>query len=340
MKIDTPIVEMTDIYHTIFDSARIAIAAIDLEGKFVLVNRAWSNILGFSATKATKMSYLDITPEDDHESAKNSFESLKQKEVNSIAIRRKYLTSAGKKIWVDLYVSPLFDAGGEVNGLLGVFVNVDKEVRYYHKMDLLNEFLQNLREEMMKDANTISILNEELKTAYAKMEALARTDTLTGLYNRRVLNEILEREIPRAMRNGTNCAVAIADIDDFKHVNDTYGHDCGDVVLQEMAAILRTAIRGTDYVGRWGGEEFLFVLPETDICGAEVVMNRVLEDVRKICVSYGPHNINPRLSIGLCFRVGDMGIEDTLVEADKSLYIAKSKGKDQVCYNDICTSIR
>ena len=102
--------------------------------------------------------------------------------------------------------------------------------------------------------------------------------------------------------------------------------------LQETSKVLRAGIRNTDTVGRWGGEEFLMVLPDTTLEGVQVVMNRLMRDMRKLRIAHEKDFIKPRLSIGCFFHTDDMSVSEVIVEADRALYIAKNNGKDQVCY--------
>jgi diguanylate cyclase (GGDEF)-like protein len=162
---------------------------------------------------------------------------------------------------------------------------------------------------------------------------LATYDPLTRLPRRQVATERLEAEIERARRIFHPFAVAIADLDDFKRINDTYGHQCGDGVLIAAADLLARASRSIDLVARYGGEEFLFVLPETDPAGAAAHMERLCEEVGRLEIRCADVLVSITLSIGLCVveTEQDLGSAPELIRiADDALYAAKRAGKNRV----------
>lgn len=163
-----------------------------------------------------------------------------------------------------------------------------------------------------------------------RMEALAMTDALTDLPNRRRVLELLKAEVSRVDRGRKPFAVLIADLDHFKAVNDTYGHDCGDAVLTEFADVLRTAIRSQDVAARWGGEEFLLVLAETDPHGAECVAEKIRAAVEAHTFRYQDKELNLTITIGLsCFRV-DESLDTCVRNADEALYRGKRAGRNRI----------
>jgi len=157
-------------------------------------------------------------------------------------------------------------------------------------------------------------------------QKLATTDSLTGLYNRRKLDKNLNLHNDMSDLYNIPYCVIIIDVDNFKDTNDQYGHQVGDSVLQELSNILRNGMRSTDIVGRWGGEEFLIILPNTKHRSAL----GVAENLRKIVSEYNfKHVDNKTISLGVTEYNGD--IDDTLKKADDALYRAKKEGRDRVC---------
>jgi len=157
-------------------------------------------------------------------------------------------------------------------------------------------------------------------------QKLATTDSLTGLYNRRKLDKTLNLHNDMNDLYNIPYCVIIIDVDNFKDTNDQYGHQVGDSVLQELSDILRNGVRSTDIVGRWGGEEFLVILPNTKHRSAL----GVAENLRKIVSEYNFKHINNKtISLGVTEYNGD--IDDTLKKADDALYRAKKEGRDRVC---------
>ena len=167
---------------------------------------------------------------------------------------------------------------------------------------------------------------------FSHAERLATTDGLTGLLNFRTFHHQFALEIKRAQRYKQKLSVVMIDIDDFKSVNDTYGHLLGNVVLSEFANILRGSVREVDIIARYGGEEFVAVLPETPGQGADIVAER-LRSMVSGCAFPGPGNKTLRLSVSIGVAEFTDRIrtpEDLLDEADKALLAAKQRGKDQV----------
>lgn len=168
----------------------------------------------------------------------------------------------------------------------------------------------------------------KLRKANAQLRLLSQTDRLTGLYNRMALDELLVREIDRSARYGSPLAVILLDLDHFKTVNDRLGHLMGDQVLVAFANILQAASRKLDTAGRWGGEEFLMLCPQTAADQALVVANRICDAVRSHAFGTGwPHTVSAGVAD---LRPGDSPIS-LLQRADTALYQAKREGRDRAC---------
>ncbi|MDH4764132.1 GGDEF domain-containing protein [Pseudomonas sp. CBMAI 2609] len=159
----------------------------------------------------------------------------------------------------------------------------------------------------------------------------ATTDPLTGVANRRGGQFTLEQMYRRQLR-GRHCSVILADVDHFKNVNDTWGHEIGDVILMGVAARLGSSLRYEDYLVRWGGEEFLIILPDTSVEEAKVSAERLREVIANCPFSTGVAELSITLSLG-CARMDtqDLSYEESVQRADKSLYRAKGTGRNQVC---------
>jgi diguanylate cyclase (GGDEF)-like protein len=171
-----------------------------------------------------------------------------------------------------------------------------------------------------------------LKGALAEMERLAKTDALTGVLNRRNLFEVAERELDRARRYGCAFSILMLDIDHFKHINDTYGHLIGDMVLQQLAATIRDALRKVDELGRYGGEEFAVILPETGIQQAIDVAERIQELIAKLVLLVEDGPVCITVSIGIAtYEATDQTLYPLFERADKALYQAKQSGRNTYC---------
>lgn len=169
----------------------------------------------------------------------------------------------------------------------------------------------------------------ENRRLYGVAMKLSLTDALTGLFNRRHLADRIAEEIGRARRYGQQVSLLMLDGDDFKHVNDEYGHRVGDEVLVQLAALMRSTVREVDVIARYGGEEFCVLLPETDAHGARQV-------AEKICSAVASHSFGPGVRITLSCGIATFPdhvdtAEDLQQVADSALYSAKSRGKNRVC---------
>jgi len=164
-----------------------------------------------------------------------------------------------------------------------------------------------------------------------RLHRVAVTDVLTGAYNREFLQQRLPGEIEAAAARGQPLSLAMVDVDHFKHVNDCYGHDVGDDVLAEVARRLRSAIRGGDLLVRYGGEEFLVVLPSADAGRAWEVGERMRHRVQVRPIDAGSHALTVQVSVGVAqHRADDAEPADLIRRADHALYTAKGRGRNRV----------
>ena len=162
-----------------------------------------------------------------------------------------------------------------------------------------------------------------------QLERLAITDELTGLQNRRCLKLVLDREHQRGIRHNLELSCLALDLDHFKKVNDTYGHDVGDTVLQEFSSILINNIRSTDSCFRIGGEEFIILLPETNEKGAWKTAEKIRESVANTQFNNVEYSVTVSLGISISNQSQQKNTEELLHYADKALYIAKKNGRNK-----------
>jgi diguanylate cyclase (GGDEF)-like protein len=177
-----------------------------------------------------------------------------------------------------------------------------------------------------------------LEREHEKALALARRDTLTGLVNRRTLLDHAQRDVGLARRSARPFAVALLDLDDFKSVNDRHGHAVGDALLRAIADVCRQTVRSTDVVARWGGEEMVVAMPDTDGPGAATTMERVRVRIGAVRVATPDGGtVGCTASIGIaCLAPGDEAaaaqavLEGLVLAADRAMYTAKQAGKDRL----------
>jgi two-component system cell cycle response regulator len=180
----------------------------------------------------------------------------------------------------------------------------------------------------------VVLLEQSLRDANTQIEKLSVTDPLLGIFNRRYLHERLPLEAARTRRYGQSLSVVMADLDHFKTINDTYGHQAGDVVLQHTVALARRALRQSDWMARYGGEEFVIVLPDTPLLGAYAAAERM----RRLCAETAVELAGIQLVVTASFGVATIdGVapsnddgEAMLRQADKALYESKRAGRNRV----------
>ena len=184
--------------------------------------------------------------------------------------------------------------------------------------------------EMSKLRASLKQQKQELLAAMGQIRTLATVDELTSLANRRYMNEVLTAEERRQHLHDRPVCIALLDIDFFKNVNDRFGHDSGDTVLRTFASVARCELRGADLLARWGGEEFLLMLPETEVSEALLVLHRMAESVRAISIPGLDIGRDVTFSAGLVQRKDGEPFAETISRADKAMYAAKESGRNKV----------
>src|ERR1019366_2344336 len=218
-----------------------------------------------------------------------------------------FIRKDGTRLPVRLSVTLLRDAAGNINGFMGIAEDITERKK---AEAALRESEAKLKESLERERNA------------------ARVDFLTGILNRRVFFEIAGSESQRSRRYKRPLSLVYVDLDNFKAVNDTMGHDAGDELLVEVAAVIHTEVRGTDTVGRLGGDEFAVLLPETDQEQGTVVVQKVQ---KQLLEAMQQKQWPVTFSIGLIsFEVPPESIEEMVREADRVMYSVKLKGKNSV----------
>jgi len=226
-------------------------------------------------------------------------------------------------------------------GLAGLFLLTDKPISMPHETYMerfatmsvfiltigrcmfLGIFSSSMRESLYRSGVA-------LKEAYKRIEELAELDELTGSFNRRCIMRVLDEEISRARRSKGNCSIALIDLDWFKRINDNYGHPTGDEVLRTFAITVFANIRNIDRFGRFGGEEFLLVLPDTP----QDTATRVLDRLRAIIADLDWSAFSPGMRVTVSAGVATLKLDETpdnfLARADGALYEAKARGRNRI----------
>ena len=223
--------------------------------------------------------------------------------------------------YLDLSVTPLYDRDHSLNGRLMVFRDITKLKQVEKRLRYVNDRQQSQLIE-------IGLLQSKLREQ-------AIRDPLTNLFNRRYLEETLDHEIARAAREGYSIGIMMLDLDHFKKVNDTYGHEAGDRVLQAIAATLSKEVRRGDFACRYGGEEFVVVLPNIDHVVAYERAEKLRNTLNSLYIPYGIYSLTTTISMGIaCYPTHGQTREAILRAADKAMYAAKQAGRDHILSYD------
>lgn len=282
--------------------------------KYDYISPSIVRLLGYDPEEMKDMNFRALIREtrivSDGMKKVNSFAQLEQNrikgDVNKWQADYLVQTRDGRLIWVSDISYPWFDKDGNIIGSVGSLRDISDRIA---------------AEEMAK----------------AELTRMANTDALTGIGNRRIFFERLEDELKRVRRSGHGVAILLVDIDHFKKVNDTYGHDVGDKVIREVARIIKDSLRETDFAARLGGEEFGGFLPDTTSEGAFWVAERIRSAVARYDFSAGGVPFHVTVSIGIGDTAGKEALDCTHLYklADTRLYIAKNTGRNQVSIDEI-----
>jgi diguanylate cyclase (GGDEF)-like protein len=313
MAIDSSLVEM-HWKHDLLGSIEVGIVVLDKEFNVQVWNQFMENHSSIVPGMIQGKNVFDFFPEIDKQwftrKAAPAF-SLKSP-VFIIWEQRPYLfhfdcsrpiTSQAEHMYQNITIFPLASLTGQVEQVCLVIYDVTNEAVSRLGMESLNR----------------------------QLEKISQVDGLTGLCNRRFWDEQFVMEYKRGMRSESPSTLVMLDIDNFKQVNDTYGHPAGDEVIKKLAEIIKKTTRDTDVLGRYGGEEFTMILPDTPVANVEFVAERIRRLVEKCNVVYDEISIKFTISIGIAgFKQSYKDSTQWLDLADKALYQAKALGKNRV----------
>ena len=228
-----------------------------------------------------------------------------------------------KGFQLESYLGSPITVDGELYGTLNFSSPAPTRPFNRQDLELIGLFAQWLGHELAREADL-----QALQAAQLLLRRAATTDELTGLANRRLLGGRLQAERQRMTRYGGSFAVALVDFDHFKKLNDQYGHATGDAALVEFAGVAKKLLRAVDTAGRWGGEEFLILLPNTTMDGALTIAQRLADRIGEATLETdGGESVALSVSIGVTISSGEEAIETVIARADEALYTAKSDGR-------------
>jgi diguanylate cyclase (GGDEF)-like protein len=303
-----------DLLHFAANRIEVGILAVDRKMRVVVWNRFLEAHSGRSASEVVGRSLFEAFPElprrwlerKIHSVAvlKNfSFTSWRQRPYLFKFRHHRPITGGIDAMRQDCTFLPVIGSDGEVSAVCITILDATETCLYQTRLD---EALAVIAEQNVRDA-------------------------LTGVYNRRKLEEQLTQELARASRYGRSLSLLMFDIDHFKRVNDGFGHLAGDEVIRHVANVASTCLRDSDWLGRYGGEEFVAILPEVDAAGAAIAGERMREAVAAAPAAFDGRSIEVTISVGVAaVGASPRTAESLLGEADEALYLSKKNGRNRV----------
>ena len=230
---------------------------------------------------------------------------------------------------------PYFFAGLLVGAALAGIVGYKMLVRWQHAAS-------DMETQLRSHSFELQVTLDELAEKNQQLEQQSQRDALSGIYNRAYFDRQMSAEVKRSRREQRSLAIILFDIDHFKKINDTYGHDAGDHVIREFCELVRSSLRDIDIFGRWGGEEFIAALPHTDLRSARSTAERIRERFsNRLFEANGFEAFSVTVSIGVSdIRAGRISLQQMIKDADNALYEAKNAGRNQVVIGNAAGSIR
>jgi diguanylate cyclase (GGDEF)-like protein/PAS domain S-box-containing protein len=299
-------------YRALFEQSHDAVFILDVQGKHLEVNQRAADLLGYTVDELTQLSVLDISAQ--KEESGHILERLRKGE-NIPLYERDFIKKNGERVTVEINAELVCDDDG-------VPIHIQSVARD------ISERKQN--EVVLQGANK-KLRNQlvEIETLQTQLRDQATRDSLTGLFNRRYLEDALAREFQRAEREKSNVCLIMMDIDGFKAFNDTYGHDAGDLLLRELGEFLSSEVRSSDISCRYGGEEFLIVMPGTPLKKGYQRAEHLRSAFLSLDIEHLGVKLRATLSIGVAtYPRHGATWEKVLHDADQAMYAAKDAGRN------------
>jgi diguanylate cyclase (GGDEF)-like protein/PAS domain S-box-containing protein len=282
-----------------FESAGVGAVQVDpASGRYIQVNDRFCQITGYNAEELLTMSFRDLLHPDDRESDIVNFNRLIRGEITDYEVEKRYIRKGDQVVWVHVSVTVIRDGFARPISAAGVVQDITAR-----------------------------------KNAEEQIKHLANHDELTGLPNRRLFCDLMSLKVVEARRNRTKFAILFLDLDRFKDINDTLGHEVGDEVLKAAAAKLRSTIRESDIIARLGGDEFIILLPDMNHVGAISEVARKIINSFSQSFSIAGNDILVAPSIGISMYPDDgEEIDSLLRNADTAMYQAKERGRNKYLF--------
>ncbi|CNI06655.1 sensor domain-containing diguanylate cyclase [Yersinia pekkanenii] len=292
---------------------------------FVYRNAGWYEMLGYPAHtfENTVHTWEKIIHPDDFERVMFQFDAYINHQAERYQIEYRCRTYDGSYIWIEDRGKVIErNSDGSVSRMIGAHRNIHDRKHRLEKLELKNKSLEALVEERTAELRETNIrLQQQLDIK----KNLSETDVLTSVANRYLLEKVLKHECSRAKRFFQPLSLLSLDLDNFKSINDEYGHFVGDLTLTHIVDVIRHNIREIDILGRWGGDEFMIVLPNTQLNEAKNIAEKIRQLIEIMPMD---GNINVTMSFGVVELEQNEAQDQLLLRADRMLYSAKAAGKN------------
>ena len=305
------------LFHLLIESLPQNIYAKDVDGRFIFANQHYCATQGKPLEAIVGKTDYELHPSELAEKYRMDDRHVIET-GKAIELVEEHQPIGESKFFVQVIKTPLYDSNGETAGTLGIFWDITErkqaEIELHYMKDSLNA------------------ANIELQAALIREQQLARTDSLTGVNTRRHLLELAAHEFNIAMRYRPPLSVLMFDVDSFKQINDSFGHAVGDLVLQRIIQTVCAEIRSADMIGRYGGDEFIILLPQTGTQEVLPLAERISEKITALSIETDKGPLAVSLSIGISQTIhhGTSAdtVENLLLRADRALYAAKQAGRN------------
>jgi diguanylate cyclase (GGDEF)-like protein/PAS domain S-box-containing protein len=301
-----------------FEQFAVGIAHVALNGTYLRVNRKYRQILGYSEQELHHLTLVNISHPNDIDADWAQTNALLEGEISTYSVEKRFIRKGRSVVWVNLTVSLVRSDSGDADYFISVIEDITARRRAESERD---ELLRNLEQQVSQRT--------------AELERLSLTDALTGIPNRRHLDKALAAEWARSVRSKRPLSLVLIDIDDFKILNDSFGHVQGDGVIKAVAsAVQQVASRSSDLGARYGGDEFAMLLPETEAVGAQRLAERLKHILNSFSFTDPVHagQLKVTVSQGIAGAAGssEKSATDLLLAADRAMYVAKKQGRGHI----------
>ncbi len=304
------------LFHLLIESLPQNIYAKDVEGRFVFANQHYCAIQGRSLEEIVGKTDFDLHPAELAE--KYRLDDRRVIETGKLVeLEEEHEPINGKKFFVQVIKTPLYDSKGQTAGTLGIFWDITER--------------KQAEAELRRAQDALEIAHYELQQSFNRERHLAHIDELTGINNRRSLVELTEHEFNLAMQYQLPLSIVMFDVDGFKQINDTFGHHVGDQVLQHLTQVVRSKLRSADIIGRYGGDEFVILFPHTTAQETLPLARRIHASISTVRIETDKGQLAFTISIGIAQTVHSEQadtMEQLFLRADQALYTAKQAGKN------------